>query len=194
MTSSEEKLKRAIEGTGFAEVIQTASNEDAEPAPEVKKIVVQLRIHRDDTPKWLSVVDFIIQEEEEQDNEGEKWLAHCCKTYLRYEGKLGFVWSISISSRDNVKRAINDVSRAIRTLTASLKAIPAAESQFANQQRPKNAIKNAAIAVANSGRQPILSAIGSRTEVIEMPLTGVTEDRNKPAGKGSKGAHYISGG
>ena len=199
MTKPEEKLKRAIEGTGIAEVIQMASNMDGDKPPEIKKVAIQSRVSREDVPKWLSVIDFVLQEEEEQDSEDNKWSAHCCKTYVRHEGHLGFVWSITISSRDDIKRAVADVSRAIRTLSASLKSIPAAEAPFVQQKTRGGVIRRAAAAihsgnVVNAGREPVLSMVGSRFEVEEMPLIGVTEDRNKPDGPGSKGAHYIAGG
>jgi hypothetical protein len=200
VTKPEEKLKRAIEGTGIAEVLQTASNEEADPAPEIKKVVVQSRVGREDVPKWLSVIDFVLQEEEEQDTEEGSWSAHCCKTYVRHDGKLGFVWSITISSRGALKRPVNDVSRAIRTLSASLKSVPAAEAPFAAPRATRpNAVQRAARAVAsgrvaNTDREPVVSVVGDRVEVEEMPLIGVTEDRNKPDGPGGKGAQYISGG
>lgn len=194
----EEKLKRAIEGTGIAEVIQMASNVDGEKSPEIKKIAIQSRISREDVPKWLSVIDFVLQEEEEQD-EDNKWSAHCCKTYVRHEGNLGFVWSVTVSSRNDIKRAATDVSRAIRTLSASLKSVPSTEAPFVQQKSRGGAIRRAAAAihsgnVSNLGREPVLSMIGNRVEVEEMPLVGVTEDRNKPDGPGSKGARFIAGG
>lgn len=203
MTKPEEKLKRAIEGTGIAEVIQTASNEDAEQAPDIKKVVIQARVDRDDVPKWLTVIDFVLQEEEEQDEDDGKWSAHCCKTYVRHDGKLGFVWSITVSSRGPLKRPVNDVSRAVRTIAASLRAVP--EAEMAPNQGPyrtpgrTTAVQRAAKAVAsgrvaNQDREPILQRVGDRIEVEEMPLIGVTEDRNKPDGPGGKGAKHIAGG
>jgi len=199
MTNPEEKLKRAIEGTGVAQVIQVASNVDGDKLPEIKKIAIQSRIAREDVPKWLSIIDFVLQEEEEQDSEDNKWSAHCCKTYVRHEGNLGFVWNVTISSRNDIKRAVTDVSRAIRTLSSSLKSIPASVAPFGQQKTNGGAIKRAAAAihstnVSNLGREPILSVIGNRVEVSEMPLIGVTEDRNKPDGPGSKGARFIAGG
>ena len=135
----------------------------------------------------------------EQDVDEGKWSVHCCKTFVRHEGKLGFVWSIAVSSRHDIKRPINDVSRAIRTLSASLKSVPAAETQYAQPRGGTGVIQRAAAAVAsgrvtNSDREPVVHIIGDRVEVEEMPLIGVTDDRNKPASRDNKGAHYISGG
>lgn len=203
MPKPDEKLKRAIEGTGIAEVLQTVSNEDKEPPPDVKKVIVQARVARDDVPKWLTIIDFILQEEEEQDEDDGMWSAHCCKTYVRHEGKLGFVWSVSVSSRGSLKRPVNDVSRAIRTIAASLRSVPSADvspnAPTNGSGRRPNAVQRAAKAVAkgrvaNTDREPVLERHGDGVEVIEMPLTGVTEDRNKPDGPGGKGARYISGG
>lgn len=199
MTKHEEKLKRAVEGTGIAEVIQTASNANEDPTPQINKVVVQARVPADEVPKWLTVLDFILQEEEEQDDEEQKWSAHCCKTYVRHEGKLGFVWSVSISSRGLLARPVSDVARAVRTIGASLKSVPEAEMRARNGSEQKNAFQRAAKAVAsgrvtNAGREPTITWFGEKAEVVEMPLTGLTEDRNKPDGPNSKGARYIAGG
>lgn len=199
MTKPEEKLRRAIESTGIAEVTQSASNEEEDPPPDVKKVVVRSRVGHEDVVKWLTVFDFVLQEEEEQDEEETRWSAHCCKDYLRHEGKLGFVWSISVSSRGSLKRPVNDVSRAIRTISASLKSVPSAEMVPSNGSGKRNVVRRAAQAVAsghvaNAGTEALLGRVGDSVEVLEMPLIGVTADRNKPDGPNSKGARHISGG
>lgn len=188
----EERLRKAVENTEIGKVISSSSNLDGEKEPEIKKVAVQLRVSKDDVPDWLSIIDFILQEEEEQDPEGDKWSAHCCKTFVRHEGKFGFVWNIAISSREDLKRPIADVCRAIRTLSMTMKS-----STDTFYQPKQGLVRRAANAVHKSsvvGRDPVISRVGDRVEVEEMPLAGVTEGRNRPKGPGGKGAHYISGG
>lgn len=198
MTKPEEKLRRAIESTGIAEVTSSASNEKQDPPPDVKKVIVRSRVQPEDVMRWLNVFDFILQEEEEQDEEETRWFAHCCKDYLRDDGKFGFVWSITVSSRGDLKRPVNDVSRAIRSISANLKSMP---SETVPGKAPKraNAVKRATQSVAsghvaNSRVDAVLGRRGDSVEVLEMPLVGVTSDRNRPDGPGSKGARHIAGG
>lgn len=198
MAKPEEKLKKAVEGTGIAEVLQAASNVGKDKEPEVKKAVVQCRVASEDVPKWLMLYDFILQEEEEQDADDEKWSVLCAKMYVRHEGRFGFVWSISVSSRGDLKRPVSDVARAIRTISATLKSMPA-ENPVQRSTKRGGDVKRAAVAVANGkvamvSHPPKMGRFGSKLEVVEMPLAGVTEERNKPDKPGGKGAKYIAGG
>lgn len=190
MESAQEKLKRSVENTGLAEVLQSAASEESNA---VQKIALQLRIQPDDTPKWLALVDFLLQEEEEQEEDGlDKWSLHVCKTFMRNEGRLGFVWTIVVSTKGDIKRSVTDVSRAFRIYSSNLKT----NEYHAPAAKP--AVQRAAQVVASqvrgSDRQPIVHQVGDRIEVDAMPLVGVTEDRNRPNKPGSRGARLIQGG
>lgn len=195
MAKIEDKLKRAIESTELAEVLQVATNLDEDPEPTVKKVVVQYRVLRENTQRWISVIDFLLQEEEEQDDDEEPWALHLCKTFLRADGQIGTVWNITLSSRLNIKGGINDISRAIRSLAVTLKNMP---DTPIGSNGPKAAVQRATRAVAagqvaNQDRQPKLVGVGAYVEVEEMPLIGVTPSRGQLSEKG-KGASFISEG
>jgi hypothetical protein len=194
---SEEKLKRAFESTDLVDVIQSASNEATAKDNEIKKIAIQFRVAREDVPSWLSIIDFILQECEEQDEE-DKWSVHCCKHYERQDGRLGFVWLISVSSASNIKRAVNDVSRAVRTFHSTLKLIPQdrVERKSAIKHKPEAASRAAQAVKARSSlvqSDPIINVSGNKVEVVEMPLAGVSHNRNSPKKPGGKGAQCIKG-
>lgn len=192
MPKLEEKFKNAIDGTGIAEVIQVLSSENPDG---LSKIAVQVRVETEDVPLWLSILDFVLQEQEEQDDEEEKWSAHCCKTYLRSEGKLGFVWSIALSSKGKLNRPVNDVCRAIRTLSAGFNHSAVMGAGKANGACRPSAARKAAEAVSSKMfvGSPIVRKVGDGVEVLSMPLVGVTANRNNPNGLGGKGAHFIKG-
>lgn len=184
--SPEEKLCKALAGSGIVEVVQSSSSQG-----DVNKIVVQVRVSKEDTPKWLTVVNFILQEEEEQDKDEYEWAAHICKTYVRHEGKLGFIYSVTIVSRMDIKIAVSEISRVIRVLSANIPNI----NPYSLHNAKDSQIKRAATAVASSNankniHNPVVNANG---EVEVMPLHGVTSTRNTPDGPGGKGARYIEG-
>jgi len=183
----EERMKKAINGLDIAEVVQTAiRDEENEP---VKKLVVRVRVQSQATEQWISVIDFILQEEEDQDevDVNLRWSAHCCKTYLRVEGRLSHVWNITIATRNDLKVAVETVSRAIRTLAVSLKSIQLPVMQRATSSRVQGAASRVARNRNNSGISVVRR--GNFIDVEEMPLFGAG-NRNKP-GPGEKGAYYL---
>lgn len=191
MELPKEKLIRSLESTDFIEVLQSSSAQNE----FVNKVAVQFRVNSGVMPQWLSVVDFLLQEEEEQDD-AEKWSLHICKTFMRDEERLGFVWTIVLSTKRDIRKAVTDVSRALRVFCANLKNHPEAPQYKAEASRPR-AVQRAAQVVANrvagQDAQPSMHNIGDKIEVDIMPLIGVTEDRNRPTSPNGKGARLIQG-
>ena len=198
MDTAQEKLKSAIEKTGLVEILQSSSVERGSNGVDtipVQKVALQMRVKSDEMARWLPFVDFLLQEEEEQEEEevDSSWSVHLCKTFMRNEVKPGYVWTIVLSTRGDLKRCVADISRAVRIYNSNFSegALP----RYPAQAQP--AVQRAAQAVAGhvvgSGLQPVMHQVGDRVEVDIMPLVGVTEDRNRPIKPGSKGARLIQG-
>lgn len=196
METAQEKLRSAVEKTGLVEVLQASSLERGSEAMSLvptQKVALQLRVKHDEMARWLPFVDFLLQEEDEQDIEepDNAWSLHICKTFMRNNGQLGYVWTMVVSTKGDLKRCTADISRAVRIYNSNFSegALP----RYPAQAQP--AVQRAAQAVAGhvSGIQPVMHKVGDRIEVDIMPLVGVTEDRNRPLKPGSKGARLIQG-
>lgn len=196
METAQDRFKSVVEKTGLVEVIQAASveREESDPPHAQQKVALQVRVKYDEMARWLPFVDFLLQEEEEQESDDSRslWSLHICKTFMRIEGKLGYVWTLVVSTKGDLKRCISDISRAVRIYNSNFSEgnLP----RYPAQAQP--AVQKAAQVVANhvNGLQPVMHRVGDRIEVDVMPLVGVTEDRNKPISPTSKGARLIQGG
>lgn len=146
---------------------------------------------------WLEVVDAILAEEERLLEAGSPpWNVHICQHYLRHHGKLGYCWDMTIQANGDVKTAVSDICRLLTIMARHVTLRPRAP-------RVESPPTEMAAARPKETRRPGGRVMGG--EVVEVPLVGVTADRNAPqapvwtpgggtgrrGGRSSKGAHLI---
>jgi len=200
-----DRLRDALNGLGgLFEVVQESTSGN--------QVKILGRVPKQFNRAWIPVVDFLLAEEEnlrDELDEGERppWALHICKLYMRRAGTTIFAWNITMQARDDVNTATSDLCRLLSIVSRHVEvfkraAAPAVVS--VPQSAPMNVQPTRVMnhkAVPGSG----LGGIMVDGEVTEMPLVGVTEQRNAPqaalltpgvrgmgrlSGVSSKGAHH----
>jgi hypothetical protein len=177
------EVKVALEALGVT-VVEHSFDEEA------RQVNVLCRVR--DVTSWLVVVDTILAEEERAGSDAP-WNVHICKHYMRRNGKLCYGWNVTVQLTSD--SALNDFCRLLSILGRQFSPPPVT--------RPSK---------KTSKKDPPPKAKGGVMEdgqVVEMPLVGVTEQRNAPqadiltpgvrgqgrrSGVSSKGARPLMGG
>jgi hypothetical protein len=104
-----ERLARALESTGLAEIVDCSHSEN--------QVRVLCRVADGGQVKWLGILKNILILTEAEQKQAHSWQAHICRLYLlkRLNGEpnLVFGWNVSIQSL-NMPDSLDYLSRVIR--------------------------------------------------------------------------------
>jgi hypothetical protein len=187
---------------------------------------------------WLSVIDAILIEEERlvdeledivgEDEEEQEvikqlfmppWNVHICKHYMRREGRLVFGWNFTVQANtDDVSGAVSDVCRLLMIMSRNIRSVISVPYSELSVVAPASASASVKIGKSRAIRQdseegrtiPGVGESGTVVDgfVVDMPLVGVTAQRNAPqapiltpgvggrgrlSGVSSRGAHLFRG-
>lgn len=235
MTDPANRLKEALEALGIVRVVRVESVLDRgqirllcrvsnERRPDVPAGSV--------SQAWLSVVDAILIEEErlveelqdqtevpeEHTQESDipepdqlpPWNVHICKHYMRHNGRLVFGWNFTLQTNAGMIAAVSDICRLLTIMSRHVGMF--LNTPVVHQSAVRGGVtQQAAMAPTQSYRPSTVPGAGTSGrivdgQVVEMPLVGVTAQRNTPqapiltpgvAGRGrksgvsSKGAHVV---
>lgn len=104
-----DRLSRAVESTGLAEVVKTSFGDN--------NISVLCRVKQGSDGEWVKIVERILLAEPSQVNQPHAWASHICRRYFLKEfpdgSKMVFGWNLAFQSRD-IATSLDFISRVIR--------------------------------------------------------------------------------
>lgn len=151
--------------------------------------------------QFLPVIDFLLSEEERQDEDGEerRWAVDISRVYMRYNGRLIYAWRFVLQSKSGtLQESLTEVRRLL-DLANRMNIQPVEE-----KRKPRTQFYHDDMRPDDAGFSSNGTVIDG--EVMEMPLVGVDTSRNKPqapiltagvrgmgkkSGVSSRGAHLI---
>lgn len=190
---------------------------------EEERLVEELQEeHEIEMAEYEELMAEITEEEGETEKPPEMgapaWNVHICKHYMRRKGKLLFGWNLTLQANSNLRSAVSDICRLLAIMGRHvgtflqqpvLQPVPAQQRQQSSlvmqAAQPLNVQQGMTQNVAGTGVSGIIDDMG---QVVEMPLIGVTAQRNAPqapmltpgvgglgrrSGVSSKGAHSVRG-
>jgi hypothetical protein len=156
----------------------------------------------------------------EEENEGYEppvrglptWSVHICKHYIRHNGRLVFAWNLTLQANAEMRSAVSDICRLLSIMKRHVESF--LQQPVQHQSPATTPVVHTA--PSRPEQQPLAGAVtvpgvGSAGVVqdglvVEMPLIGVTANRNAPqapmltpgvqgmgrkSGVSSKGAHIV---
>lgn len=104
-----DRLSRAVESTGLAEVVKTSFGDN--------NISVLCRVKQGSDGEWVKIVERILLAEPSQAGKPHAWASHICRRYFLKEfpdgPKMVFGWNIAFQSND-IATSLDFISRVIR--------------------------------------------------------------------------------
>jgi len=155
---------------------------------EVDDDLIQMTYRVDASKRaiWINILDAVLGEEERAIADGGRWRLHLCRQFVRHEGKMKAAWNFTIHG--DIDTGTKDVARLLDILS---RTEPRSPTRTVARPVPRTSYERVDDSVPNAN-----SGTMRGKEVIDFPLVGQTENRNKPLSpllsKGSKGAHMLT--